>query len=96
MKPGDPPLIVSLGLMHTLDLIINASVSVAAAFIGVWFGAKFSARRSEKAQAALLRRLETSNSLSAIARRLPGGEAYAAVKQAEWRAERQKSKDQSQ
>jgi hypothetical protein len=81
--------------MRTLDLIINAAANLAAAFIGAWFGAKFQARRSEKAQAALLQRLnETSNTLSAIARRLPGGEAYAAVKQAEWRAE-QRSKEQS-
>ena len=75
--------------MHT-DLIINAVVSIISAFIGAWFGAKFQAKRSEKTQAALLQRLsETSNSLAAIARRLPGGEAYAAVKQAEWRAEKQ-------
>jgi len=76
--------------MHA-DLIINAIVSIVSAFIGAWFGAKFEAKRSEKTQAALLQRLnETSNSLSAIARRLPGGEAYALVKQAEWRAEQER------
>jgi len=76
--------------MHT-DLFINAIVSIVSAFIGAWFGAKFQAKRSEKTQAELLRRLnDTSNSLSAIARRRPGGEAYAAVKQAEWRAEADK------
>jgi hypothetical protein len=73
------------------DPFINAIVSVVSAFIGAWFGAKFQAKRGEKAQAELLAQLNTtSNSLAAIARRLPGGEAYAAVKQAEWRAEQQK------
>jgi membrane protein implicated in regulation of membrane protease activity len=81
--------------MHAPDLIISAVVSIAAAFIGAWFGAKFQAKRTEKAQAALLQRLnETSNTLSAIARRLPGGEAYAAVKQAEWRAEQRQKTQQ--
>jgi hypothetical protein len=75
--------------MHA-DLVINALVSIISAFVGAWFGAKFQAKRSGKAQAELLTQLKTtSNSLSAIARRLPGGEAYAAVKQAEWRAEEQ-------
>jgi hypothetical protein len=80
--------------MHP-DLIINAIVSIVSAFIGAWFGAKFQAKRSEKTQAELLQRLNnTSNSLSAIARRLPGGEAYAAVKQAEWRVEREMKEKQ--
>ena len=71
------------------ELMISAVVSIISAFIGAWFGAKFQAKRGEKAQAELLAQLKTtSNSLSAIARRLPGGEAYAAVKQAEWSAER--------
>ena len=75
--------------MHA-DLVINALVSIISAFVGAWFGAKFQAKRSQKAQAELLAQLKTtSNSLSAIARRLPGGEAYAAVKQAELRAEQQ-------
>jgi hypothetical protein len=76
--------------MRALDIIINAAANIAAAFIGAWFGAKFQAKRSEKAQAELLAQLNTTTSkLSAIARRLPGGEAYAAVKQVEWRAERE-------
>jgi membrane protein implicated in regulation of membrane protease activity len=95
MRSRPPSLILfSLGLMHT-DLIINAVVSLVSAFIGAWFGAKFQAKRSEKAQAELLAQLNTtSNSLSAIARRLPGGEAYVAVKQAEWRAEREMKEKQ--
>jgi hypothetical protein len=76
--------------MHVLNLIICPAASIIAAFIGAWFGAKFQAKRGAKAQAELLAQLKTtSNSLSAIARRLPGGEAYAAVTQAEWRAEQQ-------
>lgn len=79
--------------MNTV-LVINAIVSIVAAFIGAWFGAKFQAKRSEKAQAELIAQLKTtSNSLSAIARRLPGGEAYAAVKHAESHAKQQR-KDQ--
>ena len=82
---------------HELDIIINAAVSILAAFLGAWFGAwfgaKFQAKRSERAQAALLQRLnKTSLTLSAIASRLPGGEAYAAVKQAEPRAEQRQER----
>ena len=80
--------------MHTLDIIINASVSIAAAFIGAWFGAKFAAKRNEKAQAVLLQRLaETNNSLAAIARRSPGGLAYAAVKEAERKIGRDRTQE---
>ena len=63
------------------------------AFGAAWYGARAAAKRNEKAQAQFLEKLrETNNSLSAIARRLPGGEAYAAVKQAERQiAEDQKS-----
>ncbi len=54
-----------------------------------------SSEASERAQAALLQRLnKTSNTLSAIASRLPGGEAYAAVKQAERRAEQRQESQQ--
>jgi hypothetical protein len=77
------------------DLVINALASIVSAFIGAWFGAKFQAKRSEKAQAELLGQLSTTtNKLDAIARRLPGGEAYAAVKQAEWKAEREMKEKQ--
>ena len=76
-----------------MDLIINSTVSIFSAFVGAWFGAKFSAKRSERTQAAFLQKVnEATNSLSAIARRLPGGQAYAAVKHAEQEiAESQKS-----
>ncbi len=83
--------------MHALELIITSLVTIAAAFIGAWFGAKFAAKRGEKTQAAFLQKIhEATNSLSAIARRLPGGQAYAAVKQAERQiAENEKSKNQT-
>jgi hypothetical protein len=77
--------------MPAVELIITSVVTIAAAFGAAWFGARYAAKRNEKAQAEFLRKLsDTNNSLSAIARRLPGGEAYAAVKQAEWRAEQQR------
>ena len=69
--------------MHVLEFIITCIVMIAAAFVGAWFGAKFAVKRGEKTQAALLQKIhEATNSLSAIARRLPGGQAYAAVEQA--------------
>lgn len=76
-----------------MELIIASIVTVFAAFVGAWFGAKFAAKRSEKSEAAFLHKInEAANSLSAIARRLPGGQAYAEVKQAERQiAENQKS-----
>ena len=81
--------------MHALELMITSVVTLVAAFGAAWFGARHAAKQNEKAQAEFLRKLsETNNSLSAIARRLPGGEAYAAVKQAEWRAEREMKEKQ--
>ncbi len=81
--------------MSALAIIITAATNIVSAFVGAWFGAKFQAKRSEKAHAELLAQLNTtSNSLSAIARWLPGGEAYAAVKQAEWKAEREMKEKQ--
>jgi hypothetical protein len=81
--------------MHTVEILITSFVTIVAAFGAAWFGVRYAAKRNEKAQAEFLRKLsDTNNSLSAIARRLPGGEAYAAVKQAEWRAE-QERKDKS-
>lgn len=80
-----------------MELAITSIVTIFAAFVGAWFGAKFSAQRSEKAQSAFLEKItKANNSLSAIARRLPGGEAYAAIKQAELQiADEQKAKSKS-
>jgi hypothetical protein len=69
-----------------MERLINGIVTIVAAFVGAWFGAKFSAARSAKIQDAFLHEINSArNSLAAIARRLPGGEAYAAAKQAEQR-----------
>jgi hypothetical protein len=81
--------------MHTVELLITSVVTIVASFGAAWFGVRYAARRNEKAQAEFLRKLsDTNNSLSAIARRLPGGEAYGAVKQAEWKAEREMKEKQ--
>jgi hypothetical protein len=67
-----------------LQLLVQALVSIFVGVLGAWLSAKFAAKRHEKIEADFLERITAAtSSLSAIARRLPGGQAYAAVKQAE-------------
>jgi cell division protein FtsB len=80
--------------MHAIEIVITSIVTIAASFGAAWYGARAAAKRNEKAQAHFLQKLsETNNSLSAIARRLPGGQAYAAVKQAERRIAEEKTSE---
>ena len=67
-----------------MELIVTSIVTIFAAGFGAWAGVKLAAKEGEKSQRAFLTRIDkTANSLSAIARRLPAGEAYAAVKREE-------------
>ncbi len=77
-----------------MEILSQYIIPFLAAAFGAWVGVKLAAKPAEKAQRELTQRLkETDQSLSAIARRLPGGEGYAAVKQQEYRiAQEQESK----
>jgi hypothetical protein len=59
-----------------LNTIVTAVVTLVAAFVGAWAGAKFHAKAQEKSQRELLKSAQAMrHSLSAIARRMPGGVA---------------------
>jgi hypothetical protein len=68
------------------SVVINFISGIIIAIVGAWFGAKFATKRNQRMQQELLRKLsETKNSIDNLARRSPGGQAYAQVKAAERR-----------